>query len=331
MTAAKARIGDVTDHGGVIVSGSTDSYTNGNAVARVGDVVLCPLHGQTVIVSGSTTHFTNGNADARIGDVTSCGATIVSGSVDRYVGETPPTAEPPPAIPDFQPGVTPREAFVGSAEEPGAMPPRIRALQEEAKMPENTLPPATPDTTPPPTPPASVPKDCGVIHTMTEFPPSFMLTANFSLGSVSSQTLLQKATPVAQQGLTLQQIVCNLKTAAQNLLEPLSTKYGRPMITSGFRPQSAGISGSKHTYGCAFDLQWSGISDDEYYARAVWARDNLSCTQVILEFGGNRPWLHVAYKEGDSRYIATRTKVPSTYTTGLVKCTNVPGQGGRPV
>lgn len=75
-----ARVGDATDHGGTIVSGSPDVNANGIPVARVGDSHVCPIHGTNSITSGSPDVNANGIPVARIGDSTECGATIVTGS-----------------------------------------------------------------------------------------------------------------------------------------------------------------------------------------------------------------------------------------------------------
>lgn len=80
-----ARLGDATDHGGVIITASEDTLTNGVGTARIGDLVSCPIHGVNAIVSGASLTITNNPLTARIGDVTECGSVIVTGSPDRIV------------------------------------------------------------------------------------------------------------------------------------------------------------------------------------------------------------------------------------------------------
>lgn len=75
-----ARKGDAISHGGYIMEGSPTVSADGQAVARLGDRVICALHGQQFITSASSTVYVNGRGVARIGDMTSCGATIISGS-----------------------------------------------------------------------------------------------------------------------------------------------------------------------------------------------------------------------------------------------------------
>lgn len=81
-----ARIGDGISHGGEIVEGSGNVFCNGIGVARVGDAVVCLLHGAQSIAGGSTTVFCNGKGVARIGDSITCGAVISTGSPNVNAG-----------------------------------------------------------------------------------------------------------------------------------------------------------------------------------------------------------------------------------------------------
>jgi uncharacterized Zn-binding protein involved in type VI secretion len=80
--AAVARIGDPSDHGGVITSGSSTRTVDGIACARVGDSHSCPRpgHGTTAIGSGSPSTNVDGRPVARVGSVVGCGAVISAGS-----------------------------------------------------------------------------------------------------------------------------------------------------------------------------------------------------------------------------------------------------------
>lgn len=161
---------------------------------------------------------------------------------------------------------------------------------------------------------------------------SFPLSKDWTLGMVSSQAVLEKSPVVAQLGFTVDQIVANLADATVNLLQPITDKFGKPGVNCGFRPDLAkyGSQTSLHKKGCAFDLQWPGISDEEYYNRAVWIAQNLPHSEVILEYGGNRPWIHVSFWKdaGFSRETTCVIKKPAKYVPGLKKLTNKPGVGG---
>ncbi|AXA90026.1 PAAR domain-containing protein [Massilia sp. YMA4] len=75
------RLGDPTSHGGKVVSVSATHVTvDGIAVARVGDLCVCPVKGHEVctIAEGSATHAINGVPVAYEGHKTSCGATLIA-------------------------------------------------------------------------------------------------------------------------------------------------------------------------------------------------------------------------------------------------------------
>jgi uncharacterized Zn-binding protein involved in type VI secretion len=77
-----ARLGDTSDHGGTIISASSDTFADGVAIARSGDMHSCPIsgHGVTAMTSSSTT-LVNGKSVIRVTvDQAGCGAKIVSGS-----------------------------------------------------------------------------------------------------------------------------------------------------------------------------------------------------------------------------------------------------------
>ena len=84
MARPQARLGDVSSHGGVIVTGARRTLVNGRPAARLGDIHVCPLpfHGITPIVTGDLGTLIEGRPSARIGDLTACGAVIATGSHD---------------------------------------------------------------------------------------------------------------------------------------------------------------------------------------------------------------------------------------------------------
>lgn len=81
------RLGDVTTHGGAIVTGSGDVYINGlNAAFAGGSVATCALHGAAPVATGSGSVFINSLPAGRLGDVTGCGAVVATGSGDVFIG-----------------------------------------------------------------------------------------------------------------------------------------------------------------------------------------------------------------------------------------------------
>lgn len=79
-------IGDPIDHGGSVAAASLATDINGKGVARLGDPVVCSLHGPTTIVSGDHTVLIDGQPVARHGDKTGCGASLIATQSQTFVG-----------------------------------------------------------------------------------------------------------------------------------------------------------------------------------------------------------------------------------------------------
>lgn len=82
MSRAFIVLGDKTSHGGVVISASESTDSNGKGIARVGDKVTCPKKGHgsvTTIAGGDPTAIIDGRPAARHGDLTACGATLIAG------------------------------------------------------------------------------------------------------------------------------------------------------------------------------------------------------------------------------------------------------------
>lgn len=77
--AGVVRLGDPHSHGGQVVQASGKNIAAGLGVARLGDAVVCYVHGSVNIAGGcSGTVATDGLPTAKDGCVTSCGATVYS-------------------------------------------------------------------------------------------------------------------------------------------------------------------------------------------------------------------------------------------------------------
>jgi uncharacterized Zn-binding protein involved in type VI secretion len=81
MTRPFILLGDKTSHGGTVVKASMTSDISGKGIARIGDLVACPLpgHGTCPITTGDATVMIDGMPAARHGDITACGATLIAG------------------------------------------------------------------------------------------------------------------------------------------------------------------------------------------------------------------------------------------------------------
>jgi uncharacterized Zn-binding protein involved in type VI secretion len=77
-------LGDKTTHGGNVIGCSPISKVAGVGIARVGDAVICPLHGSTLITTGDATLVLQGQDAARLGDLTTCGASLLASQLTTH-------------------------------------------------------------------------------------------------------------------------------------------------------------------------------------------------------------------------------------------------------
>ena len=74
--------GDKTSHGGTVLGGSPFSDCGGKPIARMGDMVACPLcKGVFPISQGDQSNIIDGSPVAYHGCKTACGATIISSQI----------------------------------------------------------------------------------------------------------------------------------------------------------------------------------------------------------------------------------------------------------
>lgn len=80
-------VGDATDHGGKVITGSAKHDIDGKAIARLGDKVECPQcypggkpHGINKIITGHSTVTVDGIPVAVYGSTTECGCKLVGSS-----------------------------------------------------------------------------------------------------------------------------------------------------------------------------------------------------------------------------------------------------------
>lgn len=82
------RLGDPTSHGGKVVSASMTHTIHGVGIARVGDMVICPMpgHGANPIVEGVATYLIGERMVALQGHKTACGCSLISTLVKAIYG-----------------------------------------------------------------------------------------------------------------------------------------------------------------------------------------------------------------------------------------------------
>jgi uncharacterized Zn-binding protein involved in type VI secretion len=80
------RLGDKTTHGGAVLSCSTTMFFGDIGVARKGDCVSCPEHGDTTILEGNPNYRDRGVPVAFHGHKCGCGCTLISSLPNALVG-----------------------------------------------------------------------------------------------------------------------------------------------------------------------------------------------------------------------------------------------------
>lgn len=164
---------------------------------------------------------------------------------------------------------------------------------------------------------AQLPQSCNLINGMDKFTADLQLSTHFTLGALTKNGTRM---PVNQQGLTAQEIVCNLKGLAENCLEPIIGLYPSMIITSGFRrPNDVAASSktSQHYLGQAADIVIPGFSRQKHYDAIQAIQQLIPYDQLILEYSGaNTVWIHVSFKYTANRQMAftmrDHTKVGDT-------------------
>lgn len=79
------RLLDTSDHGGAVVTAASKSAVEGRLIARLFDILECPLHGPQPIIEASPDTYCEGRPVARHGDHAACGAALISLAVKTLV------------------------------------------------------------------------------------------------------------------------------------------------------------------------------------------------------------------------------------------------------
>lgn len=137
---------------------------------------------------------------------------------------------------------------------------------------------------------------------VTQLPGNYNLSPNFTLEMLSSRAAVSSSPVEAQLGLTYGEIVYNLQAIALNVLEPIKKVYPEMFVTSGFRKPSNNAT-SQHPKGQAVDIQFKGMTKDEYYQVALKLAKVIKYDQMLLEYCNytKNPWIHISYSVDKNR------------------------------
>jgi len=148
----------------------------------------------------------------------------------------------------------------------------------------------------------------------SQFTAGLRLSDNWTLGELtmggvriprtSYQVLLSNRSTTTVT-VTPQEIVANLKELCINVLEPLTTKYGKNAfkITSGFRRPPVGNrmgdlgqpDWGDHVVGAAVDIQFESKAKNFQVAKELTTLFP-SWNQIILEYLNSGSWIHISYR-----------------------------------
>lgn len=150
------------------------------------------------------------------------------------------------------------------------------------------------------------------------------LTNNFSLKEL---TVSDTATRLGLDNTPNETVIANLKTLAENILQPVREHYDKSVkVNSGYRaPEvNAAVGGSKtsdHCKGQAADIEITGVANGDL---AKYIAENFKFTQVILEFYTqgipDSGWVHVSYDSNDLKcqtLTAVKQGGKTVYLPGL--------------
>jgi hypothetical protein len=186
---------------------------------------------------------------------------------------------------------------------------------KRGKINPNEKPNSQEDKTVEQTPKQGKPPACESFRNIQDFPLSTKLSPNFYLGDFipggGGKYICQASTPQTLRdvpgGFTKQEIVCNLKGFAENVMERLITVVPKQdiIVTSGWRfPGSIGAnesSRSVHPAGGAVDIVLRSFGNDrrKHYELAQKLQRVIPFDQIILEYEngkkGSLVWIHIGY------------------------------------
>ena len=208
---------------------------------------------------------------------------------------------------------------------PGTPPGDTTTRPMEEQQSDDTQPPSTPVPT----------QDCSTVDALpnnfswtdvsgsfSTWAQSFQLSPMFTVASLTINTSFPHSftsSPTQPIGLTQKQILQNMCFLAKTVLEPILAAYGSFLITSGWRPNT---NNSQHNKGQAADIQFtafhsSGMTGTQYFQRAQNVRDTINFDQMILEWFGNNPWIHVSANPAGHRNSVLTQVSQNSYSAGL--------------
>lgn len=300
-------------NGNVLIKGSCNVTIQGNSNVRVENNSTIQVLGNAhMSVTGNMTTAVGGNYQINVAGEFQVDASKVYWNSQKATGVSLPT-EGATGVPSFGELTTPSRAadidanyetpeegnsedFVNEQIKRGNVDPADIVTPTEKK--EETVAPEKA--------PAPISNVCEKdIWDAKSFTAGFKLTSTLSLGDMcKGDSGIPSGT---NYGMTANEIVCNLKLLAINVIEPIRKKYPNMIMSSTWRSEAVntrvgGKKTSDHLKGMAADIQFSGFTREQYYQAAIDIQKFLPAyRQIILEYKGDKTWIHVSYNSNQNK------------------------------
>ena len=301
--------------------------------------------GNWTTANGGPTVFAENIPINKMGDADTCGHPRAAGSPnvfnDAFKGGGPMFDNSVPFNVQVPPGgqPSPPAGFTNTAADLYVLENNDVPEEINPPPPGTDFAPTTEEEVDPEQPPPNVPpsQDCSTVDalpasfnwstepgatTFSAFAASFQLSPNYTVydltiaPAVSTYSFSSNVTQAS--GLSQKQILQNLCFLAKTVLEPLLASYPGFTITSCFRNKSGG---SQHNKGQAVDIQYLGFHNSNakqlYYDHSKVLRDNIDYDQIILEYFGRNPWIHLSSNSSGHRKSVLTQVSSSSYAGGL--------------
>ena len=144
---------------------------------------------------------------------------------------------------------------------------------------------------------------CDEIYAMKSYPSSMKLSPNFTVGMLTKNG----TRPIADtNGVSAQEIACNLKGLCEQCLEPVRKLFPSMVISSGFRRPGdisvGALEKSQHTRGQAADIVIQGFSRKKHWEAIQQIQQLIPYDQLILEYDGTSTvWIHISFSYTGNR------------------------------
>lgn len=327
-----ARHTSVGSDNSLIIGGQLQIQVNGNCSIVVNGNVYQKVNGDfNVKASGAINMQAGGAINLKAGgNINGDGSQIHLNDGASSAAASPPSYSPSIVLPN--PVTVQETEYVETLEDD----------QDRRKQVFNDSNPEPPvveksDTKEPPPPIDPIPTKCDLPATLTY---QTRLTTNFTIGDLCMESGRPFPFGGSNNGLTDQEIACNLKQLATNILEPLKAKYKDLgfKLNSGYRN---GTGTSQHTMGKAADISFTavrgiGTYDDQlerFYNLAIEIRDSgLPFNQLIFECdpGKGYVWIHVSYDNGNTTSRGNLRVCTYAQKLGAVGAANASASGYVP-